>query len=66
MSKLTLVTDKQMIKILEYLGFKEVRQKGSHKFFKHSDRRATLVPVHGEDLGRGLIRKIISQYRNYS
>ena len=48
-----------MVKILQKLGFNEVRQKGSHKSFRHKDGRTTLVPFHGEDLGRGLIRKIL-------
>ncbi|HOA56070.1 MAG TPA: type II toxin-antitoxin system HicA family toxin [Clostridiales bacterium] len=48
-----------MAKILESLGFKEIRQKGSHKSYKHADGRTTVVPFHGEDLGRGLIRKIL-------
>ena len=49
-----------MSKILRYLGFSFVRQKGSHAYFKHPDGRATVVPIHkGEDLGRGLIRAIL-------
>lgn len=54
MSKLTVISSKDMVKILEKLGFEEVRQKGSHKSFRHKDGRTTLVPFHGEDLGRGL------------
>ncbi len=42
------------------MGFQPIRQKGSHLFLKHPDGRATLVPIHsGEDIGRGLLRKII-------
>ena len=59
MSKLTIIPSKDMVRILEILGFEEVRQKGSHKNFKHNDGRTTVVPFHGEDLGRGLIRKIL-------
>lgn len=59
MSKLTIISSKDMVRILELLGFEEVRQKGSHKNFRHKDGRTTLVPFHGEDLGRGLIRKIL-------
>jgi predicted RNA binding protein YcfA (HicA-like mRNA interferase family) len=32
--------------ILEQLGFEQVRQKGSHKQFRHTDGRATTVPFH--------------------
>jgi len=59
MSKLTIIPSKDMAKILETLGFKELRQKGSHKIYKHMDGRITVIPFHGEDLGRGLIRKIL-------
>lgn len=60
MSRLTIISSKDMVKILEKLGFKEVRQKVSHKSFRHNDGRTTIVPFHGEDLGRGLIRKILN------
>jgi predicted RNA binding protein YcfA (HicA-like mRNA interferase family) len=59
MSKLTIISDKEMVKLLIFLGFIEIRQKGSHAFFAHPDGRATVVPCHNEDLGRGLIRKIL-------
>lgn len=60
MSKLAIVSATQMSKILRHLGFLFVRQKGSHAYFKHSDGRATVVPIHkGEDIGRGLIRAIL-------
>jgi predicted RNA binding protein YcfA (HicA-like mRNA interferase family) len=59
MSKLAIISSKDMTKILESLGFKEIRQKGSHKSYRHADGRTTVVPFQGEDLGRGLIRKIL-------
>lgn len=59
MSKLTIISSKDMVKVLESLGFTEIRQKGSHKSFKHKDGRTTVIPFHGEDLGRGLIRKVL-------
>ena len=45
MSKLTIISSKDMAKILESLGFKEARQKGSHKLYKHADGRTTVVPL---------------------
>ena len=46
----------------EELGFKFIRQEGSHMFFRHSDGRTTIVPFHaGEDIGRGLLLKIIKK-----
>lgn len=54
------ITSKTMIEFLESLGFKQARQKGSHKFFRHPDGRTATVPDHkGEDLGRGITSKIL-------
>ena len=63
MPKLPVVSAKQLIKILKDLEFFETRQKGSHKFFKHADGRVTSVPFHTEDLGKGLLRKILNQIK---
>jgi len=38
---------REVIAILTVLGFVEVRQRGSHKQFRHPDGRATTVPDHG-------------------
>ncbi len=62
MSKLPLLTAKQLVKVLKKMDFKLKRQKGSHMFFEHVDGRTTLVPNHpGEDLDRGLLLKIVRQ-----
>ncbi|MEP7323325.1 MAG: type II toxin-antitoxin system HicA family toxin [Saprospiraceae bacterium] len=62
MSRLPLITAKELIKILLHLGFEMKRQKGSHKFYKHKDGRTTVIPDHGkEKLDRGLLNKIIKQ-----
>lgn len=50
----------KVIKILDKLGFKIIRKKGSHVILKHSNGRIIVIPVHkGEEIGRGLLRKII-------
>lgn len=55
---------KKVIKLLNKMGFEVVRQRGSHVIMKHSDGRVTVVPVHpGEDLGRGMLSKIIGDSR---
>lgn len=60
MSKLPLLRAVELIKILEKLGFKIIRQKGSHVFLRHIDGRTTVVPNHpGEKLDRGLLNKIL-------
>lgn len=44
---------------MERAGFEAVRQRGSHVFLKHADVRATVVPVHrNEVLGPGIVLKI--------
>ena len=53
---------REVISILQRLGFVEVRQKGSHKQFQHADGRATTVPVHlGRDISPVLIRRIADE-----
>jgi len=50
---------REVIALLEGLGFREVRQRGSHKQFRHADGRATTVPVHaGRDISPNLLRQI--------
>jgi len=60
MTKLAIISSEDMERILLRLGFARQRQVGSHVLFAHPDGRCTVVPFHkGEDLGRGLIRKIL-------
>ena len=49
-----------IVTALKSLGFEVIRQRGSHIFFRHPDGRTTIVPYHkGEDIPRGLLRKIL-------
>lgn len=60
MPKLSPIRAKDLIRILNKIGFSQVRQKGGHKRFEHTDGRKTTVPVHpGEAIGVGLLRKIL-------
>jgi len=60
MAKLPLLNPKRVIKVLDKLGFRFIRQEGSHMFFEHPDGRTTIIPNHpGQDIGRGLLNKII-------
>lgn len=53
---------RDVIRALKKTGFYALRQKGAHICFKHPDGRFTLVPKHsGEDIGRGLLRQILSE-----
>jgi len=60
MSKLPMLTARELIKIILKIGFELKRQKGSHKFFQHKDGRTTVIPDHGtEQIDRSLLNKII-------
>lgn len=62
MVKLPLINANELIKILSKIGFKIMRQSGSHIFLRHEDRRTTVVPNHpGEKIDRGLLNKIIKK-----
>jgi predicted RNA binding protein YcfA (HicA-like mRNA interferase family) len=47
-------------KILLFIGFVQREASGSHVFFGHPDGRTTLVPKRNDDLGKGLLRKILN------
>ena len=50
---------REVVALLSVLGFVEVRQRGSHKQFRHADGRATTVPFHaGRDISPILLRQI--------
>jgi predicted RNA binding protein YcfA (HicA-like mRNA interferase family) len=38
---------REVVALLERLGFAEVRRRGSHRQFRHADGRGTTVPFHG-------------------
>ena len=60
MSRIRRVTGRQALKALQRAGFVLIRTKGSHHFVRHSDGRATVVPIHaGGTLGPGLLNKIL-------
>ena len=59
MGKYPVLKPGEVVRILKQLGFEEVRQKGSHKQFRHSDGRFTTVPFHsGRDISPILLRQI--------
>ena len=59
MGSVPVLKPQKVASILERLGFFEVRQKGSHKQFRHSDGRGTTVPFHaGRDISPILLKKI--------
>ena len=55
---------KEIIKTLENNGWKFVRQKGSHKIYKHPEKEGiVVVPDHGlnKDVARGTENSIMKQ-----
>lgn len=60
--KLPVISGKELISLLEKLGFAVVRINGSHHRMKHYDGRVTTVPVHKNDhIPKGLLRKILRE-----
>jgi len=59
MGKPPVLKPREVAAILENLGFVEVRQRGSHKQYRHADGRCTTVPFHaGRDISPILLRQI--------
>ena len=59
MGNVPVLKPRQVVALLEARGFVEVRQRGSHKQFRHADGRCTTVPFHsGRDISPTLLRKI--------
>jgi len=62
LSKLPAITPRELEKVLLVLGFVLIRQKGSHRIYKHFDGRRTVIPFHqNEDIGKGLLRTILNE-----
>jgi len=62
MTRLPLLKSTQLVKVVEKLGFRLMRQRGSHMFYSHPDGRTTIIPNHpGEEIDRGLLNKIMKK-----
>ncbi|MBU3925934.1 type II toxin-antitoxin system HicA family toxin [Patescibacteria group bacterium] len=58
MSKLPLFSGREIIRILEKLGYREVRQRGSHIRLKCDNKKSVTVPNY-DTIDRSLLRKIL-------
>jgi predicted RNA binding protein YcfA (HicA-like mRNA interferase family) len=59
MGNIPVLKPREVSRILNHLGFQEVRQRGSHKQYRHPDGRGTTVPFHsGRDVSPILLRQI--------
>jgi len=62
MPKLPTISGKAFLKLIKKHGFVDVRRKGSHVFIENGNQNLrTIIPIHGnEDLGKGLLKKILN------
>jgi len=59
MGHLPVLKPREVVALLEALGFGELRQRGSHKQFRHPDGRCTTLPFHaGRDVSPILLKQI--------
>ena len=59
MGTIPVLKPSEIISLLKSKGFVQIRQKGSHKQFRHADGRITTVPFHkGRDISPNLLKKI--------
>ena len=65
MSFLPILRSKELIAILRKVGFKEMRQIGSHVRFQHvaDATRQTSVPMHPGTIPKWLLKEILKQAR---
>jgi predicted RNA binding protein YcfA (HicA-like mRNA interferase family) len=60
MTKLRLVTFRELSKLAETAGFHWVRREGSHNTFRNPQGRIIVIPDHGSQvIVRPLLRKIL-------
>ncbi|MBN1906686.1 MAG: type II toxin-antitoxin system HicA family toxin [Deltaproteobacteria bacterium] len=60
MGNIPVLKPKEVVAILERLGFELIRQKGSHQQYRNPDGRGTTVPFHtGRDISPILLKQII-------
>ena len=60
MSRLPIMTGREVIRVLERAEFRVARIRGSHHFLRHADGRTTMIPVHAnETIGPGLFGKVL-------
>jgi predicted RNA binding protein YcfA (HicA-like mRNA interferase family) len=50
----------EVVRVLEHLGFQQVRQRGSHVVQRRSNT-VTVVPLHRRDLAPGTLHGILKQ-----
>ena len=63
MSGVPVLKPREVAALLTRLGFRLVRQRGSHRQYRHADGRGTTVPFHGgRDISPLLLRQIAKDF----
>ncbi len=62
MAELPILSGRELIRILERIGYREVRQKGSHIRLNCPGRRSVTVPNY-KAIDRSLLKKILRDAR---
>lgn len=63
MPKLVPIKPKDLVKIIIKLGFIQRDAEGSHVFFRHTDGRTTVIPIHSREISKGLLKKILNDVK---
>lgn len=58
MPQLPILSGRKIIKVLNKIGYFDIRQSGSHIRLTHQNRRSITVPDY-KSISRGLLRKIL-------
>lgn len=58
MDRLPILSGREIIKILEKIGYREVRQRGSHIRLSCPNKKSITIPDY-KTVSRGLLRKIL-------
>ncbi len=58
MGDIPVLKPREVEALLMAAGFAMVRQRGSHRQYRHADGRGTTVPFHSYDISPTLLRKI--------
>lgn len=60
--KLPIISSRKLCQFLESEGFDNIRQKGSHRFYRHIDGRTTVVSIHSnQSIKRGLLKAVLDE-----
>lgn len=61
MPKIPIINSKELIRVINKLGFFEWHRVGSHAQFKHPSGRRVTVPIHaGKDIRKKLLKGVIN------